>query len=88
MSGLADEVDVDMLLTNEHRRYDSEEFDYSGCVTCDANGDTLGWPCPTVKAERDASAKAPHSDTAHSRVAPDCDAGYAHSDPVWPEAAL
>lgn len=33
---------------SEHRRYDSDEFDYSGCVVCDANGDTLGWPCPTA----------------------------------------
>jgi hypothetical protein len=36
----------------EHVRYDSEEFDYSGCVVCDANGDTRGWPCPTVRARR------------------------------------
>lgn len=31
-----------------HRRYDSDEFDYSGCEKCDANGDTVGWPCPTI----------------------------------------
>lgn len=37
----------------EHRRYDSDEFDYSGCVVCDANGDTLGWPCPTVRARQE-----------------------------------
>ncbi len=36
-------------MTAEHRRYDSDEFNYSGCVTCDTNGDTLGWPCPTMR---------------------------------------
>lgn len=38
----------------EHVRYDSEEFNYSGCVVCDTNGDTFGWPCPTLKAAQDA----------------------------------
>lgn len=39
-----------MAATNstEHYRYESTEFDYEGCVVCDANGDTLGWPCPEV----------------------------------------
>jgi hypothetical protein len=31
-----------------HVRYDSDEFAYSGCEHCDRDGDTLGWPCPTV----------------------------------------
>lgn len=37
---------------DDHRRYDSDEFDYSGCVVCDSDGDTLGWPCPTMQARQ------------------------------------
>lgn len=43
-----------MAATNstEHYRYESTEFDYEGCVVCDSQGDTLGWPCPTVAREQ------------------------------------
>ena len=47
-------------MTVKHERYDSEEFAYSGCVVCDTSGNTLGWPCPTVRRAR-ALAQRPRS---------------------------
>lgn len=52
-----------------HRRYDSDEFDYSGCEKCDSNGDTLGWPCPAIQ-ERIEEARARTQVPAHVEWTP------------------
>lgn len=44
---------VPVVADTTHRPYQSDEYDYEGCVVCDANGDTGGWPCDAVAARYD-----------------------------------
>lgn len=59
------------LTPDEHRMY-HEEVSLTGCGVAG---------CDWVKAV------AIHEGMAPTDSAPTCDAGYAHSDPVWPESA-